>query len=69
MRDSNDWNALRREREALLEEILALPTSLAWERGRAAFAWRKEPHSPQMICWLPRHSRDHRKNVFFLSIN
>ena len=56
MGDSIDWDALLNEREALVEEILALPTPLAWERVRAAFAERSEAHCPPIICKLPRHS-------------
>jgi hypothetical protein len=56
MKDTTDWAALRSEREALVEEILALPTPLAWNRVRAAFAEREDRHSPPTIYWLPPRS-------------
>lgn len=56
MGDSIDWDALLSEREALVEEILALPTPLAWERVRAAFAERREAHRPPIVYWMPHHS-------------
>src|SRR5688572_12945635 len=56
MGDSTDWDALRSERKVLVEEILALPTPLAWERVRSASAESTEGHRAALIYWLPRHS-------------